>query len=98
MADLRQVRTRLATAHTALTNAASILDVLNAEAGETTELNYMQREMHKLLGRLEALDAGLAHLTPDHRRTSRRKERSKEGSTEQPKWLPGAVILPEEEP
>lgn len=71
MANVQEVRTRLATAHTALERAAALLQVMDSVAGSASapsEFRYMERELHKLLGRLEALDAGLAYYTPEKRR------------------------------
>lgn len=63
MASVQQVRTRLATAHTALQTAASLMDTLTYQEN-SSEFEYMERELHKILGRLEALDAGLVHRIP----------------------------------
>ena len=71
MASIQQVRTRLATAHTALQAAASLMDALTYQEN-SSEFEYMERELHKILGRLEALDAGLVHKIPpkDHSKGS----------------------------
>lgn len=74
--QVKQVRTRVSTAHTAVEAAAKVLhELAYTEDGgtQTSTYAYMQREFHKILGRLEALDAGLAHLEPP---STRRRSRS----------------------
>jgi hypothetical protein len=58
MANLKQVKTRVATAHTALAKAAALLTVIEPE---DPAHRYMEREIVKVCGRLEGVLAIIDH-------------------------------------
>lgn len=56
--DLKNARSRIATARTALQKADSILELcreMDVYAGETSMLHYLQKEIHQQVGRLDFL-------------------------------------------